>query len=54
MSKKAAEDYRIDNSTMDAVKSNESRDFEIERYVSSNHFVFFYHKALSNLGRNVA
>ena len=52
--KKGSEDYRIDNSTMDAVKSNESRDFEIERYVSSNHFVFFYHKALSNLGRNVA
>ena len=52
--KKGSEDYRIDNSTMDAVKSNESRDFEIEKYVSSNHFVFFYHKALSNLGRNVA
>jgi len=52
--KKGNEDYRIDNSTMDAVKSNEARDSEIERYVSSDHFVFFYHKALSNLGRNVA
>ena len=52
--KKGSEDYRIDNSTMDAVKSNEARDSEIERYVSSNHFVFFYHKALSNLGRNVS
>ena len=46
--------YRIDNSTMDAVKSNEARDSEIERYVSSDHFIFFYHKALSNLGRNVS
>jgi len=52
--KKGNEDYRINNSTMDAVKSNEARDSEIERYVSSDHFVFFYHKALSNLGRNVA
>ena len=52
--KKGNEDYRIDNSTMDAVKSNEARDSEIERYVSSDHFIFFYHKALSNLGRNVS
>ena len=52
--KKGNEDYRIDNSTMDAVKSNEARDSEIERYVSSDHFIFFYHKALSKLGRNVA
>ncbi len=52
--KKGSEDYRIDNSTMDAVKSNEARDSEIERYVSSDHFIFFYHKALSNLGRNVS
>jgi len=52
--KKGNEDYRIDNSTMDPVKSNEARDSEIERYVSSDHFIFFYHKALSKLGRNVA
>ena len=52
--KKGSEDYRIDNSTMDSVKSNEARDSEIERYVSSDHFIFFYHKALSNLGRNVS
>ena len=52
--KKGSEDYRIDNSTMDAVKSNEARDSEIERYVSSDHFIFFYHKALSNLGRKVS
>ena len=52
--KKGNEDYRIDNSTMDAVRSNEARDSEIERYVSSDHFIFFYHKALSNLGRDVA
>jgi len=52
--KKGSEEYRIDNSTMDAVKSNEARDSEIERYVSSDHFIFFYHKALSNLGRNVS
>ena len=51
--RKSAELYRIGSSTMDPVKSNEARDSEIERYVSSNHFVFFYHKALSNLGRNV-
>ena len=52
--KKGSEDYRIDNSTMDSVKSNEARDSEIERYISSNHFIFFYHKALSNLGRKIA
>ena len=52
--KKGSEEYRIDNSTMDPVKSNEARDSEIERYVSSDHFIFFYHKALSNLGRNVS
>tara|TARA_R100000808_G_scaffold483_1_gene2446 strand:+ start:155 stop:1099 length:945 start_codon:yes stop_codon:yes gene_type:complete len=52
--KKGNEDYRIDNSTMDAVRSNEARDSEIERYVSSDHFIFFYHKALANLGRKVS
>ena len=52
--KKGNEDYRIDNSTMDAVRSNEARDSEIERYVSSNHFTFFFHKALANLGRKVS
>ena len=52
--KKGSEGYRIDNSSMDSVKSNEARDSEIERYVSSDHFVFFYHKALSNLGRNIS
>ena len=52
--KKGSEDYRIDNSTMDAVRSNEARDSEIERYVSSDHFIFFYHKALANLGRKVS
>ena len=52
--KKGSEEYRIDNSTMDAVKSNEARDSEIERYVSSDHFIFFYHKALANLGRKVS
>ena len=52
--KKGSEDYRIDNSTMDAVRSNEARDSEIERYVSSNHFTFFFHKALANLGRKVS
>lgn len=52
--KKGSEDYRIDNSKMDAVRSNEARDSEIERYVSSNHFTFFFHKALANLGRKVS
>ena len=52
--KKGNEDYRIDNSTMDAVRSNEARDSEIERYVFSDHFIFFYHKALANLGRKVS
>ncbi len=52
--KKGSEEYRIDNSTMDSIKSNEARDSEIEKYVSSNHFVYYYHKALSNLGRKVA
>tara|TARA_R100000353_G_scaffold69787_1_gene53826 strand:- start:618 stop:1562 length:945 start_codon:yes stop_codon:yes gene_type:complete len=52
--KKGSEEYRIDNSSMDSIRSNEARDSEIEKYVSSNHFVFFYHKALSNLGRDVA
>jgi len=52
--KKGSKEYRIDNSTMDSIKSNEARDSEIEKYVSSNHFVYYYHKALSNLGRKVA
>jgi len=52
--KKGSEEYRIDNSTMDSIKSNEARDSEIEKYVSSNHFVYYYHKALSNLGRKIA
>ena len=52
--KKGSEEYRIDNSSMDSIRSNEARDSEIEKYISSNHFVFFYHKALSNLGRDVA
>ena len=52
--KKGNEEYRIDNSTMDSIKSNVMRDSEIENYVSSDHFIYYYHKALSNLGRKIA
>ena len=52
--KKGSEEYRIDNSTMDSIKSNVMRDSEIENYIASDHFVYSYHKALGNLGRKIA
>ena len=52
--KKDSKEYRIDNSTMDSIKSNVMRDSEIENYVASDHFVYYYHKALGNLGRKIA
>ena len=45
--KKGSEEYRIDNSTMDSIKSNVMRDSEVENYVTSDHFVYYYHQALS-------
>jgi len=45
--KKGNEEYRIDNGTMDSIKSNVIRDSEVENYVTSDHFVYYYHQALS-------
>ena len=45
--KKGNEEYRIDNSTMDSIKSNVMRDSEVENYVTSDHFIYYYHQALS-------
>jgi len=52
--KKNEEEYKIVDSKRDTIQSQEARDFEIRRYINSNHFVFYYHKALANLGRSVA
>ena len=52
--KKNEEEYKIVDSKRDTIQSQEARDFEIRRYINSNHFVFYYHKALTNLGRSVA
>ena len=32
---------------MDSIKSNVMRDSEVENYVTSDHFVYYYHQALS-------
>ena len=52
--KKNEEEYKIVDSKRDTIQSQESRDFEIRRYINSNHFIFYYHKALTNLGRSIS
>ena len=51
--KKNEEEYKIVDSKRDTIQSQEARDFEIRRYINSNHFIFYYHKALTNLGRSI-
>ena len=51
--KKNEEEYKIVDSKRDTIQSQEARDFEIRRYINSNHFIFYYHKALANLGRSI-
>ena len=52
--KKNEEEYKIVDSKRDTIQSQEARDFEIRRYINSNHFIFYYHKALTNLGRSIS
>ena len=51
--KKNEEEYKIVDSKRDTIQSQEARDFEIRRHINSNHFIFYYHKALTNLGRSI-
>ena len=48
------EDYRLDNCKRDGIKSSEDRDFEVNNFVKSNDFVFYYHRGLSNYSKQIS
>jgi|TARA_B100000959_G_scaffold245244_1_gene269760 hypothetical protein len=46
--KRDSEDYKIETSKKDMIRSNEDRDFEVRNFLQSNDFLFYYHKGVSN------
>ena len=48
------EDYRLDNCTKDGVRTNEERDYEVNKFLKSNDFVFYYHRGMSNYSKQIS
>ena len=48
------EDYRLDNCKKDITKSSEDRNFEVNNFVKSNDFVFYYHRGLANYSKQIS
>ena len=46
--KRDSEDYKIETSKKDSIRSNEDRDYEVRNFIQSNDFLFYYHKGLAN------
>ena len=46
--KRDSEDYKIETSKKDMIRSNEDRDYEVRNFIQSNDFLFYYHKGLAN------
>ena len=47
--KRDSEDYKIETSKKDSIRSNEDRDFEVRNFIQSNTFLYYYHHGLSKL-----
>ena len=48
------EDYRLDNCTKDGVRTNEERDYEVNKFLKSNDFVFYYHRGMANYSKQIS
>tara|TARA_B100000749_G_scaffold233261_1_gene190383 strand:- start:88 stop:585 length:498 start_codon:yes stop_codon:yes gene_type:complete len=46
--KKDSEDYKIETSKRDSIRSNEDRDFEVRNFIQSNDFLYYYHQGVAN------
>ena len=47
--KRDSEDYKIETSKKDMIRSNEDRDYEVRNFIQSNTFLYYYHNGLSNM-----
>ena len=47
--KRDSEDYKIETSKKDSIRSNEDRDYEVRNFIQSNTFLYYYHNGLSNM-----
>ena len=52
--KSGHEDYRLTNCIKDGIKTNEERDYEVNKFLKSNDFVFYYHRGLANYSKKIA
>ena len=46
--KRDSEDYKIETSKRDSIRSNEDRDFEVRNFIQSNDFLYYYHQGVAN------
>ena len=46
--KRDSEDYKIETSKKDTIRSNEDRDFEVRNFIQSNDFLYYYHQGVAN------
>ena len=47
--KRDSEDYKIETSKKDSIRSNEDRDYEVRNFIQSNTFLYYYHHGLSKM-----
>ena len=47
--KRDSEDYKIETSKRDSIRSNEDRDYEVRNFIQSNTFLYYYHHGLSKM-----
>jgi|TARA_B100000029_G_C17371015_1_gene886143 hypothetical protein len=47
--KRNSEDYKIETSKKDMIRSNEDRDYEVRNFIQSNTFLYYYHHGLSKM-----
>ena len=47
--KRDSEDYKIETSKKDMIRSNEDRDYEVRNFIQSNTFLYYYHNGLSKM-----
>jgi len=46
--KKESNDYKIESSKRDSIRSSEDRDFEVRNFLKTNDFMFYYHQGVAN------
>ena len=47
--KRDSEDYKIETSKKDSIRSNEDRDYEVRNFIQGNTFLYYYHHGLSKM-----